>query len=112
MEDARGLRQQTGEAPREPSTQRLVIEVRCSKPETKTSLVGMLEEFTPSWGGSRLFHMYFQIALLKPAKMGKISASLLHSAKHSLLVVPFQASWLSWQLVLLATLYPGSLFSS
>ena len=60
--------------------------------------------------------MYFQIALLKPAKMGKISASLLHakenSAKHSLLVLPFQVSWLSWQLVLLATLYPGSLFLS
>lgn len=62
------------------------------------------------------FSMYFQIALLKPAKMGKISASLLHakenSAKYSLLVLPFQASWLSWQLVLLATLYPGSLFLS
>lgn len=51
VEDARGPRQQTGEAPQEPSTHRLGIEGRCSKPETKTSLVGMLEEFTPSWEG-------------------------------------------------------------
>lgn len=50
-EYARGPRQQAGEAPREPTKQRLGTEGRCPKPETKTSLTGMLEEFTPSWGG-------------------------------------------------------------
>ena len=50
-EYARGPRQQAGEAPREPTKQRLGTEGRCPKPETKTSLTGMLEEFTPPWGG-------------------------------------------------------------
>ena len=62
------------------------------------------------------FSMYFRIVLLKPAKMAKISASLRHtkanSALYLLLVLPLQASQLSWQLVLLATLYPGSISSS
>lgn len=62
------------------------------------------------------FSMYFQIVLLKPAKVAKISARLPHSKANSalylLLVLPLQASQLSWQLALLATLYPGSIFSS
>lgn len=60
--------------------------------------------------------MYFQIVLMKLAKMAKISASLLHteadSALHSLLVLLLQAGQLSWQCLLLATLYPGSISSS
>ena len=49
-EDASRPRQQTGEVPWEPATQRLGTEGRCPKPETKISLTGMMEEFTPSWG--------------------------------------------------------------
>lgn len=60
--------------------------------------------------------MYSQIVLLKTANTAKIFASLHHtkanSVLQSLLVLRPWATQLSWQHVLLATLYTGGIFSS